>query len=87
MAEDSRKRDTTEFSDLELLDGIRIKRQSVKIYKRFDGKFLIILKKYFFKYPFSEQRIVVDTYEEAEDYLVDLKFEKKVGQRMPTHRH
>ena len=64
--------------DSEFLKGIRVKGGSMKIYKRSDDKFEIEINKYFFRFKYYTKCLVVESYEEAEDYLISAKFERQL---------
>ena len=79
MSKDSfRRAQFMNLDDLELIKGIRVKNGSVKIYKQTDGKYLVSIKRYFLKIKTFDKKIIVPTFEEAEDYLASAKFDKLI---------
>ncbi len=62
----------------EFIKGIRVANGSVKIHKLSDGRFVVTTKKYFLGVKYSEKRKILSSMEEAEDYFVSAKFEKRI---------
>ena len=60
----------------DFLEGLRVKNKSVKVFKTTGNKFVIVVKKYLWGIPIREEKIIVDNYEIAEEYMEDLRFEK-----------
>jgi hypothetical protein len=62
----------------EFLKGIRVREGSLKIFKRSDGKFVVKITRYLWRFKLYNRNIVVNSYEEAEDYFISAKFEKQL---------
>jgi len=60
----------------DFLEGLRVKNKSIKIFKTDGNKFIIVVKKYFLGITIREEKIIVDDYDIAEEYMEDLRFEK-----------
>jgi len=58
------------------LEGLRVRNKSIKIFKSANNKFIVVIKKYFFGIPIRKEKVTVDDYETAEEYMDDLRFEK-----------
>jgi hypothetical protein len=57
----------------DFIKGIRVGSNSAKIYKYEEGKFLVVLKKYFFGVCYYRNEIIVEDFFTAEDYIRNLK--------------
>ena len=56
-----------------LVNGLRTKKKSVKIYKINEKEFHVIEKKYFLGFKIKESIQVYDSYDLAEDHIINLK--------------
>jgi len=64
--------------EAEFVKGIRVANGSIKIHKLSDGRFLVTIKRYFHGIKYSEKRKILSSMDEAEDYFVSAKFERRI---------
>ncbi len=62
-------------SDKSFVKGIRAGKFSVKICRADENHYCVCRIKSFFWIPYSKKKFILDNYEDAEDFFLDLKFE------------